>query len=113
MVESKMSAGSTEKLTVSEKSDTNMSSWSYDMEGHPKKCVERYCELANKKSNNCTKSQHHAHFNEEEMGSVGELSKVCSQIVQKCLFLACVGGPDIFMVREQTCSCSYKMNKSL
>ena len=24
------------------------SSWSYDMEGHAKKCVERYCELANK-----------------------------------------------------------------
>ena len=25
-----------------------ISSWSYDMEGHAKKCVERYCELANK-----------------------------------------------------------------
>ena len=25
-----------------------MSSWSHDMEGHAKKCVERYCELANK-----------------------------------------------------------------
>ena len=24
-----------------------ISSWSYDMEGHAKKCVERYCELAN------------------------------------------------------------------
>ena len=23
-----------------------ISSWSYDMEGHAKKCVERYCELA-------------------------------------------------------------------
>ena len=27
-----------------------ISSWSYDMEGHAKKCVERYCELANKKT---------------------------------------------------------------
>ena len=25
-----------------------ISSWSYDMEGHAKKCGERYCELANK-----------------------------------------------------------------
>ena len=25
-----------------------ISSWSYDMERHAKKCVERYCELANK-----------------------------------------------------------------
>ena len=25
-----------------------ISSWSYDMEGHAKKCVERCCELANK-----------------------------------------------------------------
>ena len=26
----------------------SISSWSYEMEGHAKKCVERYCELANK-----------------------------------------------------------------
>ena len=24
--------------------------WSYDMEGHAQKCVERYCEIANKKT---------------------------------------------------------------
>ena len=29
------------------------------------------------------------------MGSVGELSKVCSQIVLKCLYLARIGRPDI------------------
>ena len=32
---------------------------------------------------------------EEEMGSVGKLSKVCSQIVQKCLYLARIDRPDI------------------
>ena len=47
------------------------------------------------------KSQHHPclddhQFKEEEMGSVGELSKVCSQIVLKCLFLTLFGRPDIF-----------------
>ena len=36
------------------------------------------------------------HFKEEEeLKSVGELSKVCSQIVMKCLYLARIGGPDI------------------
>ena len=32
---------------------------------------------------------------EEEIGSVGELSTVCSQLVLKCLFLARIGRPDI------------------
>ena len=35
------------------------------------------------------------HFKEEELGSVGEMSKVCSQIVLKCLHLASIGRPDI------------------
>ena len=35
------------------------------------------------------------HFKEEELKSVGELSKICSQIVLKCLYLARIGRPDI------------------
>ena len=69
------------------------------MEGHAKKCVERYCELANrttqqqhKVSNPCIDDHH---FKEEELKSVGELSKVCSQIFVKCLYLARIGRPDI------------------
>ena len=46
MFESRISAGATEKLPCSE--NLCISSWSYDMEGHAKECVERYCELANK-----------------------------------------------------------------
>ena len=46
MVESRISAGGLEKLPFSQNLRT--SSWSYDMVGHAKKCVERYCELANK-----------------------------------------------------------------
>ena len=55
------------------------------MAGHAKKCVERYCELANmttqqlyKVSTPCIDD--HC-FKEEELKSVEELSKVCSQIV--------------------------------
>ena len=69
------------------------------MEDHAKKCVERYCELANKTTQQLYKvttpflDEHE--FKEEELGSVGEVSKVCSQIVLKCLYLARIGRPDI------------------
>ena len=46
MFESRISAGGPEKLPFSE--NISISSWSYDMEGHAKKCVERYYELAKK-----------------------------------------------------------------
>ena len=51
MFESRISAGAKEKLPTraSGKLDAEtISSWSYDMEGHAKKCVEKHCELANK-----------------------------------------------------------------
>ena len=41
--ESRISEGATEKFPCSE--NLRISSWSYDMEDHAKKCVERYCEL--------------------------------------------------------------------
>ena len=100
MFEFRMSAGAKENLPVSEKSDANISSWSHDMEGHAKKCVERYCELAVKTTQQLHKvatpclDDHQK--KEEEMGSVGELSTVCSQIVLKCLYLARIGVPDIW-----------------
>ena len=69
------------------------------MEGHAKKCVERYCELANKTTQQLyevsTPCSDDHHFKEEENGAVGELSTVCSQIVLKCLYLARIGGPDM------------------
>ena len=46
-----------------------------------------------------TKSQRHVwmttNLKEEEIGSLGEVSTVCSQIVVKCLYLARIGSPDI------------------
>ena len=97
MFESRISAGGVEKLPFFQ--NLCISSWSYDMAGHAKKCVERYCELANKTTQQLYKvstpciDDHH--FKEEEMKSVGELSHVCSQIVLKCLYLARIGRPDI------------------
>ena len=97
MFESRISAGATEKLPCSE--NLRFSSWSYDMEGHAKKCVERYCELANKTTQQLYKvstpciDDHH--FKQEELKFVGELTKVCSQIVLKFLYMARIGRPDI------------------
>ena len=97
MFESRNFAGATKKLPWS--GNLRISLWSYDMEGHAKKCVERYCELANRTTQQLYKvstpciDDHH--FKEEEFKSAGELSKVCSQIVLKCLHLARIGTPDI------------------
>ena len=46
MFEFRSSAGATEKIPCS--GNLCISSWSYDMEGLAKKCVERYCEVANR-----------------------------------------------------------------
>ena len=74
MFESRISAGATEKLPCWE--NLCISSWSYDMEGHAKKCVERNCELANKTTQQLyrvsTPCIDDHHFKEEEMKSVGE-----------------------------------------
>ena len=77
MFESHISAGATEKL----------------------KCVERYCELANKKTeqlyNVSSPCLDDHQIKKKELESVGELSQVCSQIVLKCLYLARIGRPHI------------------
>ena len=88
-----------------------------------KKCVERYCELANKTTQQLYKvstpciDDHH--FKEEEMKSVGELSQVCSQIVLKCFFLARIGRPDILWsvnnlarsITKWTKACDKRLNR--
>ena len=75
MFESRISAVRVEKLPFPH--NLRFSSWSYDMAGHAKKCVERYCELANKTIQQLYKvfapCMDDHHFKEEEMKSVGEL----------------------------------------
>ena len=50
MFESRVSAGATEKIDRVGRRHAKTVSWSYDVEGHARKCVERYCELANKEA---------------------------------------------------------------
>ena len=72
-----------------EKPHAKTVAWCYDMEGHAQKCVERYCELASKKTEQLYKvpspclDEHR--FKKEDLESVGELSKVCSQDALKML----------------------------
>ena len=121
MFESRISAGGAEKLPFPQ--NLRISSWSYDMAGHAKKCVERYCELANKTTQQLYKvstpciDDHH--FKEEEMKSVGELSQVCSQIVLTCFYLARIGRPDILWsvyklarsITKWTKACDKRLNR--
>ena len=93
------------------------------MAGHVKKCVEQYCELTNKTTQQLCKvstpcfDDHH--FKEEEMKSVGELSNTCSQIVLKCLYLARIGRLDILWsvnklarsITKWTKACDTRLNR--
>ena len=111
----------TEKLPYSE--NLRISSWSYDMAGHAKKCVERYFELANRTTQQLYKvstpcvDDHN--FKKEELKSVGELSKVCSQIVLKCLYMARIGRPDLLcsvnklarLITKWTKACDKRLNR--
>ena len=109
------------KLPYSE--NFRISSWSYDLEGHAKKCVERYCELANKTTQQLYKVStpciNDHHFKEEEMKSFGELSQVCSQIVLQCLYLARIGRLDILWsvnklarsITKWTKACDKRLNR--
>ena len=93
------------------------------MEGHAKKCVERYCELANKTTQQLYKVSipclNDHQVKEEEMKSVGELSQVCSQIVLKCFYLARIGRPDILWsvnnlarsITKWTKACDKRLNR--
>ena len=92
-------------------------------EGHAKKCVERSCELANKTTQQLYKMSTPCiddhHFKEEELKSVGELPKVWSQIVLKCLYLARIGRPDILWslnklarsITKWTRACDKRLNR--
>ena len=79
MFESRISAGATENSPGQEKPHAKTVAWSYDMEGHAQKVVERYCELANKKKqmyNVSTACLDNHNFKKGELETVGELSDV-------------------------------------
>ena len=122
MFESRISAVWTEKLRYSE--NFRISSWSFDVEGHAKNCVERYCELANKTTQQLYKvstpciDDHH--LKEEETKSVGELSQVHAlKLFWNASSLARIGRPDILWsvnkiarsITKWTKACDKRLNR--
>ena len=86
------------------------------MEGHAKKCVDKYCELANETTQQlhkvATPCIEDHQFKEKELKSVEELSKVCSQIVLKCLYLARIGRLDILWSENKLASAVTKWTRA-
>ena len=77
----------------------NTSSWSYDMEGHAKICVERYCELANKTPQQpykvTTPCLDDHQFKKKNWGLLDKWQNFVFELFSKCLYLARIGRPDI------------------
>ena len=99
MFESRISAGGTEKNYHSLKifvSLRGLATWRV----MPRNVWNDIVSWRTKRLNNSSKYQLLAlttiiYFKEEELKSVGDLSKVCSRIVLKCLYFALVGRSDI------------------
>ena len=74
------------------------------MEGHARKCVEGYCELASEKTEQLCKVSSPClddhQIIKEQRDNKGELSEVCSHIVLKnpSLYLARIGQPDLLWI---------------
>ena len=60
-----------------------ISSWSYEMEGHAKKCVERFCEFAEKRRNNKTKTRRHAWMTIKLQKKTWDLLENCPEYAHK------------------------------
>ena len=99
MFESRISAERVEKLPFPQ--NLRISSWSYDMAGRAKKCVERYCELANK--------------------TTQQLYKVSTACIDDhhFIYLARIGRPDILWsvnklarsITKWTKACDKRLNR--
>ena len=71
-----------------------------DMKGRANKCVERHCELANKKQSSCTKSQLPAWVTITSRGRNWSHLEDCQKFAHglflfRCLYLARMGRPDV------------------
>ena len=99
MFESRISVGATEKLpgweTLHAKTVVGRTIWK-DMLKKKKTLRDiaswRKKRQLHKVSSSCLDDHR---FKKKELESAGELSKVCSQIVLKCVYLARIGRPDI------------------
>ena len=113
MFESRISAGATDKLPCSWKLDADISSWYYDMEGHAKKCVERYCELANKTTAPSRNSMPRRPTIQRRR--VGICWRIVESLFSNCPHISVFGThwwTRHSMVSKQTCTSSHEMTRA-
>ena len=106
--ETKISARAKEKLPYSEKLGANIFSWSSDLEGHAKNCVERSCELANKTTQQFSKSL--------ERGRIEICWRIVTSMLSNCsemLVLGTYWTTRHSMASKQTCTSSHQMDQNL
>ena len=122
MFESRISAGRLDKLPFTK--NIRISSWSYDMVGHAKKCMERYCEVGKQDdSANSTKYLLRASMTTTSKKKKQNLLENCQthalKFVLKCLYLARIGRPDILWsvnklaraITKWTKACDKRLNR--
>ena len=92
--------------------DFRISSWSYDMKGHAKKCVERYCELANKTTQQLYKVSTPClpSLQRRRIEIRGRMVKSMLSSCSEMLILGTYWKSRCFMVSEQTCTNDHKMD---
>ena len=90
-IESRISAaGATEKVLEWQKPRAQTVAWSYDMEGHAQKCVERYCDWQIRKWSNCTKFQALAWMIINSSRKTSNQLEKCQKSAHKMSWNACV-----------------------
>ena len=107
--------GTVEKLPFPQ--NLRISSWSYDMAGHAKKCVERYCESANKTTQQLYKSINSMHwwpsFQRRRIEIRGRIVKSMLSNCSEMLKLGTYWDTRHSLVSKQTCSTCLNVDKSL
>ncbi len=86
-------------LAPEKEEQTQIKSFEYNMTGHARQCIERYCELAD--VDECTLKEvltpciDDHQLSPEDFQTKGKLHKEAARCVLKCLFLARIGRPDL------------------
>ena len=116
MYESKIAAGAKEKIHYSGKPGAHISSWSCHIEGHAKKCVERYCEIATKQLSSYIMSQLHAFTTIILRTRVRICWRFVNSLLSNCRKIP-VFGPHWqtrhSVVSKQICTSSHKMDQRM
>ena len=105
------------KVTTVGKPHVKTVAWSFDMEGHARKCVERYCELANKKVEQLYKVWSPLlAWSSSQAGRTWISWRMMTRMLTNCFEMLALGTNWTTwhsVVGQQACEISYKMNSGM